>query len=385
MIKPTIVISGALASKPRHGGHAWFLLQYLLGFSRLGWAVLFIDRLSAAQRFDDQGRPCAASQSTAVAFLSGLFRRWGLDASYAVLDEQGECCGLERAEVLRRCAESAMLLNVMGYMQDEQILAACKNRVFLDVDPGFGQMWRALGLADIFAGHHYFLSVGTRVGSAGCAVPACGIEWKPTLPPVVLEHWPASAGGSGITSVASWRGAYGPVVYQQKTFGLRVHEFRRFIELPRRLPLQRLEVALDIHRGDERDRDLLQQAGWKLVDPVAAAGDCDRYHRYISQSAAEFCVAKGMYVQSGGGWFSDRSACYLASGKPVIAQETGFSGALPVGEGLLSFATLDEAAQAVESVAADRPRHAAAARDIAVDHLDSDRVLRRLLANVGVG
>jgi hypothetical protein len=367
----SVVIAAALAQRPGAGGHTWFALQYLLGFRALGWEVTLVDRL-------DPGMP-----GDGLAYLAEEMERLGLGGAWSVLLPAGQSAGLPRAEVERRLASCDFLLNAMGYLDDEELLARAPLRVFLDVDPGFGQMWQELGLAEPFAGHDRFVSVGLEVGGAGCEVPHCGLEWIPTLPPVALEHWPMVPGGDAFTSVATWRGPYGPVEYGGRTYGLRVHEFRRFLSLPERVPAARFEVALAIDPGDEADLERLRRAGWSLLDPAAVAGDPSSYRRFIQASGAEFAVAKAMYVDSRSGWFSDRSACYLASGKPVVAQETGFGRHLPTGEGLLAFSTPEEAVAAVEAVRADPGRHARVAREIAEEHFDSGRVLGRLVEELG--
>src|SRR5436190_6627371 len=245
-------------------------------------------------------------------------------------------------------------------------------------------MWRALGLHDAFGGHDAYVTVGQSIGSPESPIPTGDIDWIPTPQPVVLEHWPAEPGsGRAFTSVGSWRGPFGPITYEGVTYGLRVHEFRRFAELPR-LVSEPLEIALDIDDADRGDVELLRAAGWTLRDPREIAADPWHYREYAHSSSAELMVAKNMYVEGRSGWFSDRSICYLASGRPVLAQETGFSRHHPVGEGLLSFSTLEEAAEGVERIAADHRRHSRAARAIAEEQFDSDRVLRRLLEKLGV-
>jgi hypothetical protein len=201
-----------------------------------------------------------------------------------------------------------------------------------------------------------------------------------------MKHWPVVQAETGpITSVASWRGAYGPVEYEGRTFGLRVHEFRKFVGLPAAVPSHRsFQLALDIHAAEGGDIDSLTKSGWQLIDPKVAAGSANAYREYIRRSSAEFCVAKNMYVQARTGWFSDRSAVYLASGKPVIAQETGWSSSYPAGEGLMAFSTPDQAAAAVEAVFSDYQKHALAAREIALHYFDSDLVLSGLLDELGL-
>ena len=381
-----IIVAGSLAQRPGHGGHAWVFLQYLLGFRRLGFDVLFLDRLEPEMCRDEQGRPCPVEESVALAWLRRAMAGYGLGESFAVACEGGRrFVGVGRRDVLERVRHSALFLNVMGFFNEEEVLSAAPRRALLDIDPGFGQMWQDLGLHGLFRGHHHYVTIGTNVGWPGCEVPTCGVDWVTTPQPVVLEHWPASEGDAAgpVTSIASWRGPFGPIEYKGKTYGLRVHEFRKFIDLPRRTG-RRFELALDIHPDESRDLALLDAHGWARVDPRAVAGDPWAYQDYIRGSAAEFMVAKNLYVQTRGGWFSDRSICYLASGRPVLAQDTGIRDLYPVGEGLLTFATPDEAADGVQRITGDYGRHARAARRVAEACFDSDKVLRSLLGKLGV-
>jgi len=381
----TIIVAGSLAQRPRHAGHTWVFLQYLLGFKRLGWDVLFLDRLDAAMCVDAAGAPCSVDDSLNLSYFLEVMRRFGLEASFALDYNRGErSIGLSPRQVLERVKHAAFVLNVMGFLDDEDILNRAAQRVFLDIDPGFGQMWRDLGLADPFQGHDAYITIGENIGQSQCAIPTCGLDWITTPQPVVLEHWPPSASaGECITSIASWRGIYGPVEYGGKTYGLRVHEFRKFIELPR-LSGQRFQLALDIHPAEVNDLELLAANHWELVEPQVVAGAPGVYQDYIRGSRAEFMVAKNMYVQTHSGWFSDRSICYLASGRPVLAQDTGLERLLPAGAGLLTFTSLEEARAGVEELTRDYGRHARAARSIAEEYFDSDRVLSRLLDRLGV-
>jgi hypothetical protein len=376
-----LTIAGSIAQKPHQAGHAWQFLQYLLGFRRLGWDVLFIDRLEDRQCRDAAGGPCRPESSAALRYLGDLMRRFGLERAWSVALDDRSHAGASRDRVLEHVRDSEFLLNVMGFLSDEEILGAARRRVFLDTDPGFGQMWRALGLADVFVGHEDHVTIGERIGRQDCTVPSCGLHWVTTPQPVVLEQWPLAPppARDDFTTVARWRGAYAPVEYDGRRYGLRVHEFRKFIDLPRKTAA-RFELALDIHPSEAADRDRLHGGGWALVDPLEAGATPDSYRAYIEGSAAELMVAKGMYVESRSGWFSERSICYLASGRPVLAQDTGLGELYPVGEGLLTFTTLDEAAAGVEDIRARYPRHAEAAR--AEDRFDSDKVLTRLVGKL---
>ena len=384
MTPRTIVVAGGLAQRAGYGGHAWVFLQYLLGFRRLGFDVLFVDRLEP-EWCSDPGGESIPEQARRLAYLQETMRAFGSPIPYAVLYDGGRrVLGMPRHELVARVRDSVMVLDVMGFLDDEELLDAAPLRVFLDIDPGFPQMWRALGWADLLSRHDVYVTVGANIGGRDCRIPTGGIDWFTTRPPVVLEHWPAQAdAGRAITTVAAWRGPFDPIEYQGETYGLRAHEFRQFARLPRRSDAS-FELALDIDAADRRDRELLIGNGWMLTDPRAVADDVKGYRSYVQHSRAELMVAKGMYVHTRSGWFSDRSASYLASGRPVLAQETGLGDHYPVGSGLLTFATIDEAVDGVERITREPARHAAAARRIAEDCFDSDRVLVALLAELGV-
>lgn len=369
-----VAIAGALAQRPGYGGHAWALLNYLLGFRALGFEVLFLDRLDAGMAPSDVARDRCAG------WLVEVMERAGLADSYCLLAE-GETVGLSRPAAIERVRESDLLLNVMGFLDDEELLAASPRNVFLDIDPGFGQMWRQLGLADPFAGHDAFVTVGEKIGDPDCLVPTCGLEWVASPHPVPLEEWPPVPGGARFTSVGSWRGPYDPVEYEGRRFGLRAHELRKLVQLPSLVDPE-LELALEIDPADSGDIEALRENGWNLVDPAEVVADPGDYRRYIQGSGAELMVAKGIYVEARSGWFSERSIAYLASGKPVVALDTGFSERYPTGEGLLAFADLDGARAAVEEVSGNWERHSRAAREIAAEHFEAKKVLGRLLEEV---
>ena len=377
-MKGRAVIAGALAQKRASGGHTWVFLNWLLGLRRLGWDVLFLD---------SHGPDMFASAREEVAnldYVSSVMKIFGLDRCWSVLDRKTgiAVAGLDRDEVSHRMRDADLLLNFSGYLQDEELLDAVALRVFVDIDPGFWQMWCDLGLHDAFGRHDRFVTLGLRIGQATCIVPSCGREWIPTFQPVALDHWPVRRSSrDAITSVGSWRGPFAPIEYRGKSYGLRVHEFRKFADLPGRTG-QAFELGLDISAGDARDIELLSAAGWRLVDPKLVAGDPLSYRDYLAASRAELMVAKNMYVETQSGWFSDRSACYLASGKPVVAQDTGLAGVLPAGDGLLLFKTPGDAAGCIESMVGNYPHHARAAREIAETVFDSDRVLTALIDRI---
>ncbi len=385
MMSHSLVIAGALAQKPNIAGHTWVMLQYLLGFRRLGWRTFFIDYLEPSLCVDETARNCALEDSDNLRYVLDVVRAFGLEEDYVLIGPGGESkIGMPRSQLLERVRHSALLVNIMGFLRDEEILGHASKRIFLDIDPGFTQFWDELRLHRPFDGYDAYVTIGLNIGREDCTIPTCGLEWIVTPQHVVLEWWPRSdVPGESFTTIASWRGAYAPVEFQGQTYGLRVHQFLQFVRLPG-LTGRPFELALAIDPTETRDLALLSTKGWSLVDPKIIAGDPLSYQTYIGRSLAEFSVAKDIYVRTRGGWISDRSLCYLASGKPVLAQETGFSRHYPTGEGLITYSTLDEAVAGVEEITRHPDRHGRAARALAEEYFDSDKVLPRLLHKLGL-
>jgi hypothetical protein len=258
-------------------------------------------------------------------------------------------------------------------------------RAFLDLDPGFNQLWQATGTEMGFDRHTHCVTVGVRIGAEDCPIPTLGRHWIKTLPPVALSHWPPAEDPprrDAFTSVGHWR-SYGSIEHGGIRYGQRAHALRGLFELPRRSGA-RFELALGIHPDEVDDLRQLRENGWVLLDPYEVTGNPADYAAFVRGSKGELGVAKSGYVNSRSGWFSDRSAVYLASGRPVVAQDTRFDEVLPVGEGLLAFGDAEEAAGAIAEVESDPGRHARAAREIAEEHFDARKVLPRLLEQLAV-
>jgi hypothetical protein len=373
-----ILVSGMVAGVPGQGGASWAVLQYLLGLRRLGHRVVLVEPVSVPA-----GTGLAGSE--AVAYCEVVMKAAGLDGDWALLEAGStRTAGRTYDDVLSYARSADLLLNVSGMLADEALLEAVPVRAYLDLDPAFNQLWHEVeGIGMRFAGHTHFVTVGLALGTDGCPVPTCGRRWITTLPPVVLEEWPVwdDVRWPAFTTVANLRG-YGSVTYGGALHGQKVHSLRGVSDLPTRTP-ERFLLAMVVHPEEEQDLRMLRTNGWQLVDPAEVAATPDDYRRFVQGSKAEFGLAKSGYVVSRSGWFSDRSACYLASGRPVVAQDTGFPAYLPTGDGLLSFTDADDVVAAVERINGDYDRHRRAARVIAEEHLDSDRVLVRLLEQLG--
>jgi hypothetical protein len=362
----TILISGMIAGDPDQGGASWCILQYVLGFRRLGYEAVVIE-------------PVDELDPRSVAYLGRLVARFGFEGGLLRRGRQ-ETAGISYQRAVEAARRADVLINVSGMLSEPELVDAISTRAYLDLDPAFNQLWHeACGIDMHLEGHTHFFTVGQAIGRPGCSVPTCGRDWIATLPPVVLEEWPlaASSRRAPVTTVGNWRG-YGSIEHDGIRYGQKAHSFRGLIDLPSRTS-ERLRLALAIHPDEVADLEALRANGWELADPLRVARTPGLYRRFLQRSKAELGVAKSGYVLSRCGWFSDRSACYLASGKPVVAQATGFEAHLPTGEGLLAFTTAAEAAQALEAVDGDYDRHRRAARTLAEEHLDSDRVLAGLL------
>jgi hypothetical protein len=374
--RPEIVMCAALAHRPGRGGHAWALLQWPLALVRLGWSVLWVDRLERSM----VAPGCTRSVDDGLSWVGDTLGRLAPEVDIAVLADGGEVvAGIDRDELLARARSSVALIDVMGFCIDDELLASVPRRIGLDIDPGFGQLWADAALFDPFAHHDDVVTVGLNIGTDRTSIPDGGRTWTPTLPPVVLEHWPDLGPGTGpVTSVGAWRGPSGPLERDGTRLGLRVHAARPLAGLPGRTGTL-LRMAWEFDEVDVDDRAAFVDAGWDLVDPAVVAASMESYRDFVAGSSAELCVAKELYSAARTGWFSDRSAVYLASGRPVVASDTGLPPCLLPEQGFLTFDDLDSAAVALDEVARHPVEHSAAARNFAEQHLDSDLVLTDLL------
>jgi hypothetical protein len=373
-----------IAADPWQGGATWAVLQYVLGLRRLGHDVWFVEPISAASL-----RPVGSSlaESSNASYFRAVMTDFDLPQCSLLRAGDGapRTAGVAYEQFLSVSRRADLLINVSGMLTDRQLTERIPVRAYLDLDPAFVQLWHTQGIDMRFAGHTHFVTVGQAIGTPGCSVPTCGLPWIPTAQPVVLQEWPMAGAPprwDGLTTVANWRG-YGSIEHHGVFYGQKAHSLRPLITLPTRTR-ERFMPALAIHPDEHKDIALMKQNRWNLLDPAQLTGTPMKYRRFVQGSKAEFGLAKSGYVASRCGWFSDRSACYLASGRPVIAQDTGFTSWLPSGQGLIAFQSEQQVLDAIEELNRDYGRHARAARGIAEEHFCSDRVLPRLLNELGV-
>ncbi|HKB00602.1 MAG TPA: hypothetical protein VKD90_00220 [Gemmataceae bacterium] len=380
MTRQRIIVTGLIAQYPL-GGMTWHYLQYVLGLARLGHDVYYLEDTGAGP-YDPAAGGVVKDSTVNVAYLAGVLTRYGLADRWAY-----RCCvtarwlGLpdgKREDVVRT---ADLLLNVSGMLARPEDYRAVRRLVYIDTDPVFNQLKLAQRQEDfsrLVDAHDVHFSFGERLADA--AVSPTGHDWRPTRQPVVLSEWrPAAPRRDVFTTIMNWSASKTPPARDGRTYGQKDVEFLRFLDLPGRAAPTALEVAVNAGKRRQAPIDVLRAHGWRVVDPERVCLDFDSYRSYIEGSKAEWGVAKNGYVQGRPGWFSERSACYLAAGRPVVAQDTGFPAVLPVGEGLLSFTTLEEAVAAIRAVEGAYARHAAAARAIAEAYFDSAQVLTRLV------
>jgi hypothetical protein len=350
------------------------VMQTLHGLKRLGHDVLFIE---FAHDLRDQ---------TIRYFTDAIAAWWSLgQAALFDLDAGETCVGLEtRAlEVAAARADAVIQLAAQYQSQPWPVVGHIRPRILIEQDPAYTHLWAAMGdPADIFGEHDIYFTVGGNIGSERCDVPTLGLDWKTTWNSVVLDWW----AGEGpvrhnrFSTIAGWHD-YGYLEFHGQILGPKAQEFSKFVTLPQ-LVGEPLEMVLSAD-PDDPDRREFQQHGW-VIHETSVVSTPHKYQEYVRGSLGEFSCAKGGYVGTRSGWFSDRSACYLAAGRPVVLQSTGFEDILPTGAGLFAVKTADEAADAIRAVRADYQYHSRAARELAREHFDSDLVLRSVLAEAGI-
>jgi GT2 family glycosyltransferase len=376
-------------SKMPVGGVVWQTIHYLLGLERLGFDAYYVEAHAGTP---SMLMTSADDDSTALAagFISRVMHRFGLDGRWAfhALHTDGRCVGMSETELHRLYAEAAVILNLHGATKPRPEHAATGRLVYVETDPCELQVELAEHRAETIAilePHAAFFTFGENLGQPGCGLPVAeGFTFLPTRQPVLVDLWEARGlpAGPAFTTIGNWRQDWRDVTLDGETYRWsKHHEFLKFLDLPR---VSGVPFELALSSIDDGDRDLLAQHGWGIRNGLEVSRNLDTYRGYIAGSRGEFTVAKDQNVRLRSGWFSDRSATYLAAGRPVVTQDTGFGAVLPTGAGLFAFTETIEAAEALQRIAADYPRQSKAAWDIAREHFRAETVLGDLLDHLGL-
>ncbi|HXJ34162.1 MAG TPA: hypothetical protein VMS22_08985 [Candidatus Eisenbacteria bacterium] len=368
-------------------GVAWQAIHYLLGFQRLGWDVYYVEDSGAAP-YDPEAASVTGECSYAVRYVGDVMGRVGFGDRWVYLDMmKNETHGMSRAKLDELYRDATAIVNLCGATAPRAEHKQGAKLIYVETDPVYEQLNIALGDASslgFLRSHDVLFTYGENLGAPDCPVPLREFTWHTTRPPVVMDCWdtPTNLAAKYFTTVASFSNKGKDITYDGVTYQWSKHEnFLRFLDLPRRTPQPFLMAMKPLDPGIERR---VRDAGWEMVDPDATSRDVDGYRRFIQESRGEFTVAKDIYVRPRSGWFSDRSVCYLAAGKPVVTQDSAFGKFVPTGEGLFAYATMEEAVDALACINADYGRHSAAARRVAAEHFGVEPVLRRMLADAGL-
>lgn len=383
-----VVLGAPISIPPFSAGMAWNWMNLMVGLRRLGHDVWYVEEVEPSWCVDRRGQPCSFERSLNRELFGAVVERFELDGRAAQVYDRGKAgSGVPLRKLLTGVRGADVLINMAGHVKTEEILGSVRHRAYVDQDPVFTQLWSAEYQADLGFDHHdAFFSVGLNIGTRHTDIPDCGRRWHHLLPPVVLDLWPPRIDPAcrRFTTVASW-GSFRDLQHRGVWYGSKHREFERFAGLPRSSK-QELEVVLRRYDGEDPAIQLLRSNGWVIRDTSEVA-DVDSYRDLIGTSRAEIGISKHAYVAARSGWFSDRSAHYLASGKPVLAQSTGFERCLPTGSGLLAFSNLDEAVAGIDAINGRYAAHCEAARELAREHLDHRKVIPRMLelATAGTG
>jgi hypothetical protein len=369
-----IVCSGFLVRYPL-GGKSWHEMQYLLGMKRLGHDVTYVEHFGWPDScYDPTSNIMTSNPKYGISFLRGLLHRHGLDGHWCYLAEDTTTYGMTRKQLQSLANECDLYINHSNVNWIAE-LEGCSRRVLVDTDPVFTQIG-AHGLGGLGTRYHALFTYGHNVHQPYCSMPTAGLRWLPTRPPVVVDQWSVEAAipSAPFSTVMNWS-PIGDQIFEGRVYGMKERSFEPYYSLPHETK-QPMEIAVKV---SQTVRDRLTAGGWQLTDPLNITRSALSYQTYLNSSRAEFSVAKHGYVAASCGWFSERSAAYLASGRPVAIQDTGFSQWLPTGLGVIPFKTHDEAIVGIEKIQSCYDHHCRAAREIAQEYFDSNKVLTSLI------
>jgi len=385
--KGKVIVFGILFWYPL-AGVTYQFLHYLLGLRRLGYDTYYIEdsgRWIYNPRIHDLSPDATENIEQIAPILEafGFKDRWAFRGHYP----NGKCYGMNEAQIMQLYQEADAFLNVTGAQEIREEHMACRCRIYVESDPVASQIRVIQGdetLLTELSAHNIHFSFGENLGALDCKVPVERFQWLPTRQPIDLDLWHTAENTpeNTYTTVTSWDNNGKDISYQGETYYWRkAREFEKFLALPHKRSLKFEIATADI---SEDARLLLQKHGWSYVDAVEISQDPNRYRQYIQRSRGEFTVAKDQYTRLCSGWFSDRSVCYLAAGRPVITQETGFSKFLPTGKGLFAFKTMEEILAALDAIESDYAGNCQAAREIATEYFAAEKTIGSLMERAGL-
>lgn len=386
----TAVVTGMIASYPV-GGVLWDYGQYVLGLEQLGFEVYYLED-TGWQTYDprlgeyvDNGEYGAQFLASQLPWLSpSLAHRWHFRAM------DGTVHGMTTDEFRKVAARAEVFINVSGgtLLRDEYM--GCPRKILIDSDPGWNHFrnypkWDAQPNwygSHGYRAHDFFFTNAERLGKPDCPLPDMGLRWHTTRPPVVMDCWHPKPPARRWNTIMTWKNFQEPIVHQGVTYGTKEMEFGKVESLPRHLPGIEFEVASG---GANPPVARWREFGWNISSAQEVSANAETYRDFIASSRGEFSVAKNIYVATRCGWFSCRTVCYLAAGRPAVVQDTGFSEIIATGEGLFAFTGIEDAGAAIRTVESDYERHSRAARELARRYFDARVVLGDMLEKTGIG
>ena len=384
MIKPTAVVIGGVGKLP-YAGISLYYLHHVTGLQKLGYDVHYVERQNGGYEcYDPETDRMTDDPTYALRYLADILPRFGIDNDhYSFIDRTDECfgAGWERLRVVLNSAEFVLTVAYPTWFDE---LERCSRRLYIDGDPMFTQVAMATGVgARAEAATHYdcLFTYAMGIGQPGCDVPDAGKKWFGARPVVDTTLWRVTTGSSSlpVTGLMHWA-AGEDLEFEGRTYGHKNRAFEKFIDLPRRANGSfRLAVG-----GGSAPKKRLAHFGWNLVSPLRHTQRIGDYRAFIGGSSTDLGVAKNAYVTSRSGWFSDRSTCFLASGRPILHQDTGCGDWLPVDKGVLLFSDMDSLLEALKSLRTDYEQHARAARSIAEEYFEASAVLEKMLQAGGL-
>jgi hypothetical protein len=384
--KGKIIVFGILFWYPL-AGVTYQFLHYLIGLRRLGYDPYYVEdsgRWIYDPRINDLSGDATGNIEAVAPILEahGFGNRWAFRGNYP----DGQCYGMTQDQILQLYREADAFLNVTGAQEIREEHLTCPRRIYVESDPFATQVRVSQGdeaMIAALSAHDTHFSFGENLGAPDCSLPMERFQWLPTRQPIILDLWnnPYNADGTAYNTITTWNNKGKNITYQGDTYyWTKDREFEKVLDLP-----SRCQVPFELATGvSEEVKQLLHKHGWRQVDSIGISQDIDRYRTYIQRARGEFTVARDQYFRPRTGWFSDRSVCYLAAGRPVITQDTGFSKFLPTGRGLFGFTTIEDIVAAIDAIESDYEGNCRAAREIAAEYFAAEKVISSLMQKAGL-